>query len=80
MSVYRRGYYAGINYHENGLKNSRSPRDGSSTEDSKKFELVKKKFDEYFIKETNESTCFHKRHQMPGEFIDQFMTALHILA
>lgn len=54
-----------------------------SVEDSKKFELVKKKFDEYFIKETNvvyESACFHKRHQMPGESIDQFMTALHVLA
>ncbi|KAL3190547.1 hypothetical protein MRX96_020058 [Rhipicephalus microplus] len=41
---------------------------------SKKFELVKKKFDENFIEETNvlyESTCFHKRHQMPGESIDQ---------
>ncbi|KAL3217483.1 hypothetical protein MRX96_032284 [Rhipicephalus microplus] len=47
------------------------------------FELVKKKFDEYFIKKTNvvyESACFHKRHQMPGESIDQFMMALHILA
>ncbi|KAL3230857.1 hypothetical protein MRX96_048483, partial [Rhipicephalus microplus] len=51
--------------------------------DSRKFELVEKKFDEYFIKETNAvfaSACFHKRHQMPGESIDQFMTALHILA
>ncbi|XP_077548057.1 uncharacterized protein LOC144160752 [Haemaphysalis longicornis] len=54
-----------------------------SVEDSKKSELVKKMFDEYFIKETNvvyESACFHKRHQMPGDSIDQFMTALHILA
>ncbi|XP_070377043.1 uncharacterized protein [Dermacentor albipictus] len=53
-----------------------------SAEDSKKFELVKKKFDDYFIKESNvvyESACFHKRHQMPGESIDQFMTALHVL-
>nr|XP_037285023.1 uncharacterized protein LOC119177945 [Rhipicephalus microplus] len=42
-----------------------------------------KKFDEYFTKQTNivyESACFHKWHQMPGESIDQFMTALHILA
>ncbi|KAL3181815.1 hypothetical protein MRX96_008124 [Rhipicephalus microplus] len=54
-----------------------------SGEDSKKLELVKKKFDEYFIKKTNvvyESACFHKRHQMPGESIDQFTTVLHILA
>ncbi|XP_070381681.1 uncharacterized protein [Dermacentor albipictus] len=54
-----------------------------SAEYSKKFELVKKKFDGYFIKESNvvyESACFHKRHQMPGESIDQFMTALHVLA
>ncbi|KAL3173173.1 hypothetical protein MRX96_012304 [Rhipicephalus microplus] len=52
-------------------------------EGSKKFELAKEKFDEYLMKDTNvvyESTCFHKRHQMPGESIDQFMTALHILA
>ncbi|XP_075726540.1 uncharacterized protein LOC142768447 [Rhipicephalus microplus] len=54
-----------------------------SAEDLKKFEQVQKKFDEYFNRETNvvyQSTCFHKRHQMPGESIDQFMTALHILA
>ncbi|XP_070388960.1 uncharacterized protein, partial [Dermacentor albipictus] len=54
-----------------------------SAEHSKKFELVKKKFDDYFIKESNvvyKSACFHKRHQMPGESIDQFMTALHVLA
>ncbi|XP_054924192.1 uncharacterized protein [Dermacentor andersoni] len=54
-----------------------------SAEDSKKFELVKKKFDDYFVKESNvvyESACFHKRHQMPGESIDQFMTVLHVLA
>ncbi|XP_075726284.1 uncharacterized protein LOC142767980 isoform X2 [Rhipicephalus microplus] len=54
-----------------------------SAEDSKKFELVKKKFDEYFIKEISivyESACFHKRHRMSGEFIDQFMAVLHILA
>ncbi|KAL3207786.1 hypothetical protein MRX96_039517 [Rhipicephalus microplus] len=54
-----------------------------SAEDSKKFSWSKKKFDEYFIKETNvvyESACFHKRHQMPCESTDQFMTALHILA
>ncbi|XP_077548214.1 uncharacterized protein LOC144161027 [Haemaphysalis longicornis] len=54
-----------------------------SAEDSKKFDLVKKKFNEYFIKETNvvyESACFHKRHQMLGESIDVFMTALHVLA
>ncbi|KAL3244656.1 hypothetical protein MRX96_018638 [Rhipicephalus microplus] len=39
-----------------------------SAEDSKKFELVKKNVDEYFIKETSvlyESACFQKRHQMP---------------
>ncbi|KAL3186106.1 hypothetical protein MRX96_028231 [Rhipicephalus microplus] len=54
-----------------------------SAEYSKNLELVKKKFDEYFIKETNvvyESACFLKRHQMPGESIDQLRTALHILA
>ncbi|XP_077541019.1 uncharacterized protein LOC144153245 [Haemaphysalis longicornis] len=54
-----------------------------SAKDSKKFELVKKKFDEYFIKETNvayECAFFHKRNQMPGESIDQFMTVLHVLA
>ncbi|KAL3190542.1 hypothetical protein MRX96_020053 [Rhipicephalus microplus] len=46
-------------------------------------ELVKTKFDEYIIKETYvvyESACFHKLHQMPGESIDQFMTALHVFS
>nr|XP_037288730.1 uncharacterized protein LOC119181582 [Rhipicephalus microplus] len=54
-----------------------------SPEDSKKFELVKNKFVEYFIKATNvvyERACFYKRYQVPDESIDQFMTVLHISA
>lgn len=54
-----------------------------SEDDAKKFDVVKKRFDEYFVKDRNlvyESARFHRRQQMPGETVDHFMTALHVLA
>lgn len=52
-------------------------------EDSKKYAVVKQKFDDYFVAARNlvyESACFHRRCQEPGETVDQFATALHTLA
>ncbi|XP_037508423.1 uncharacterized protein LOC119384799 [Rhipicephalus sanguineus] len=54
-----------------------------SEDDAKKFDVVKKRFDEYFVKDRNvvhESARFHRRQQMPGGTVDHFMTALHVLA
>ncbi|XP_042146534.1 uncharacterized protein LOC121835999 [Ixodes scapularis] len=54
-----------------------------SAEEAKDFDLVKRKFDEHFVKERNvvyESACFHRRLQKPGESVDQYVTALHVLA
>nr|XP_037276501.1 uncharacterized protein LOC119169565 [Rhipicephalus microplus] len=44
---------------------------------------VKQKFDSHFIKERNivyQTACFHRRQQQPEESVDQFATALHVLA
>ncbi|XP_072140815.1 uncharacterized protein [Dermacentor andersoni] len=54
-----------------------------SEEQSKDYEVVKKRFDAYFIATRNlvyESACFHRRHQVSGELMDQYVTALHTLA
>lgn len=57
---------------------------GLSEEEAKDYEAVKKKFDGHFVKEHNivyESACFHRHSQKPrGEHVDQFVTALHVLA
>ncbi|XP_049524625.1 uncharacterized protein LOC125946173 [Dermacentor silvarum] len=53
-----------------------------SEEQSKDYEVVKKRFDAYFIATRNlvyESACFHRRHQVSGESVDQYVTALHTL-
>ncbi|XP_072146220.1 uncharacterized protein [Dermacentor andersoni] len=52
-------------------------------EEQKKYEVVRKKFDQHFVAARNlvyESACFHRRIQEPGESVDQFVTALHTLA
>ncbi|XP_070396524.1 uncharacterized protein [Dermacentor albipictus] len=54
-----------------------------SEEQSKDYEVVKKRFDAYFIATRNlvyESVCFHHRHQVSGESMDQYVMALHTLA
>ena len=54
-----------------------------SAEDAKKYEMVKGKFDEHFIKRQNviyEHTKFNQRRQEPGESVDSFITALYGLA
>lgn len=54
-----------------------------SEEQSKNHELVKKRFDAYFVATRNlvyESACFHRRHQAAGESVDQYVTALRTLA
>ncbi|XP_077534690.1 uncharacterized protein LOC144146628 [Haemaphysalis longicornis] len=54
-----------------------------SEEQQKQFEVVKKKFKHHFVSARNlvdESTCFHRRIQQPGESVDQFITALDTLA
>ncbi|KAK8771421.1 hypothetical protein V5799_025335 [Amblyomma americanum] len=54
-----------------------------SEEDSKKYDVVKTQFDTHFVATRNlvyESACFHRRHQEPGESVDQYVTELHTLA
>ena len=54
-----------------------------SAEDAKKYETVKGKFDEHFIKRRNviyERAKFNQRRQEPGESVDSFITALYGLA
>ncbi|XP_072144492.1 uncharacterized protein [Dermacentor andersoni] len=54
-----------------------------SEEHSKDYEVVKKRFDAYFIPTRNlvyERACFHRRHQVSGESVDQYVTAVHTLA
>lgn len=56
---------------------------GLTDEEAKKYDVVKQKFDSHFVKERNivyESACFHRRQQRPEESVDQFATALHVLA
>ncbi|XP_070377458.1 uncharacterized protein [Dermacentor albipictus] len=52
-------------------------------DEAKSYDVVKQKFDSHFVKERNivyESACFHRRQQRPEESVDQFATALHVLA
>ncbi|KAK8772868.1 hypothetical protein V5799_012599 [Amblyomma americanum] len=54
-----------------------------SEEDSKKYDVVKTQFHTHFVATRNlvyESACFHRRHQEPGESVDQYVTELHTLA
>ncbi|KAL3227630.1 hypothetical protein MRX96_024053 [Rhipicephalus microplus] len=54
-----------------------------SEEQSKDYEVVKKRFDAYFITTRNlvfKSACFHRRHQAASESVDQYVTVLHTLA
>ncbi|KAL3193921.1 hypothetical protein MRX96_000201 [Rhipicephalus microplus] len=56
---------------------------GLSEEQSKDYEVVKKRFDAYFDATRNsvyESACFHRRHRAAGELVDQYVTTLHTLA
>uniref|UniRef100_L7M047 Putative zinc finger protein 84 n=1 Tax=Rhipicephalus pulchellus TaxID=72859 RepID=L7M047_RHIPC len=56
---------------------------GLTGEEAKSYAVVKQKFDSHFVKERNiiyESACFHRRQQRPEESVDQFATALHVLA
>ena len=54
-----------------------------SVEDAKKYDTVKVKFDQHFIKRRNviyEWARFNQRRQEPGESVDTFITALYSLA
>ena len=48
--------------------------------DEKKFDVVLKKYDEYFYPKRNvihERACFHQRVQRPGEKAEMFIRALY---
>lgn len=52
---------------------------GLTTENSKKYDVVKDKFDGYFVKRRNiifERAKFHRRKQESGEAVDSFITDL----
>ena len=52
-------------------------------QESKKYEVVKDKFDSHFVKRRNvifERAKFNSRKQEPGESVDTFITALYTLA
>ena len=56
---------------------------GLTTENSKKYDVVKDKFDGYFVKRRNiifERAKFHRRKQESGEAVDSFITDLYGLA
>ena len=56
---------------------------GLSTDDAKKYDVVKAKFDGRFVKRRNviyEQSRFNQRVQEPGESVDAFITALYGLA
>ena len=56
---------------------------GLTTEDSKKYDVVKDKFDGYFVKRRNiifERAKFHRRKQENGGAVDSFITDLYGLA
>ena len=56
---------------------------GLTTEDSKKYDVVKDKFDAYFVKRRNiifERAKFHRRKQESGEAVDSFIIDLYGLA
>ena len=50
---------------------------------ARSYDVVKKKFDDYFVKKKNviyERTKFNMRQQKDGEPVDAFITALYNLA
>jgi hypothetical protein len=54
-----------------------------SDDNKKKFNVVNKKFDRYFIPKRNdifERAKFNKRRQNEGESVDHFITALRTLS
>ena len=54
-----------------------------SSEDKAKYDVVKEKFEGYFVKRRNvifERAKFNQRRQEPGEPVDSFITSLHCLA
>ena len=54
-----------------------------SEEDSKKYDVVKAKFESHFVQKRNviyERAKFNLRKQEPGETVDTFITALYGLA
>jgi len=54
-----------------------------STEDKKKYAMVKVRFDKHFMKKRNiyfEHAKFNTRKRVDGEPVDTFITALHLLA
>ena len=56
---------------------------GFSTDDGKKYDVVKAKFDGHFVKRRNviyKRARFNQRVQEPGESVDAFITALYGLA
>ena len=56
---------------------------GLNEADSKKYDVVKGKFENYFIKKRNvifERAKFNQRIQEKGETVDQFITVLYQLA
>ena len=56
---------------------------GLTTDDSKKYDLVKNNFDGYFVKRRNiivERGKVHRRKQQSGEAVDSFITDLYGLA
>ena len=56
---------------------------GLSADDSKKYDVVKDRFNGHFVKRQNviyERARFNQRKQEPGESVDSFITALYSLA
>ena len=56
---------------------------GLSADDTKKYDVVKGKFDSHFVKRRNviyERAKFNQRRQEAGESVDSFVTALYGLA
>ena len=56
---------------------------GFTNDDSKKFDVVKDKFDSYFVKRRNiiyERAKFNQRKQETSEHVDSFITDLYGLA
>ena len=56
---------------------------GLTTQDSKKYDVVKDKFDGYFVKRRNiifERAKFHRRKHESGEVVDSFITDLYGVA
>ena len=56
---------------------------GLSTENAKKYDVVKKKFDDHFVKRRNvifERAKFNSRKQEDGESVESFITDVYSLA